>query len=86
MGMLLTGVFASQAINPANTTGNGLIFGATHLFLVHLIALVLVSAFAFGGSLILLKVTDLITPLRVKKEEEYVGLDLSQHAERLQAA
>lgn len=86
MGMLLTGVFASQAINPANTTGNGLIFGVTHLFLVHVIALVVVSVFSFGGSLILLKVTDLISPLRVKKEEEYIGLDLSQHAERLQAA
>lgn len=86
MGMLLTGVFANTAINPGNTTGNGLFFGATHLFLMHLVALVTVSVFAFGGSWILLKITDWITPLRVAREEEYLGLDLSQHAEKLQAA
>lgn len=85
MGMILTGVFAHQSINAGNTTGNGLIFGATHLFLMHMIALVGVSVFAFGGSWLLLKVTDMITPLRVKKEEEYLGLDVSQHAERVAA-
>jgi len=83
VGMVLTGVFASQSINPANTTGNGLIYGQTHLFAVQMIALVGASAFAFVGSMILLKVTDMITPLRVSKEEEQVGLDISQHDESL---
>lgn len=83
MGMLLTGVFAHQNVNAGNTTGNGLFFGETHLFLVHITALVAVSAFAFFGSLLLLKVTDLITPLRVTEEEELAGLDLSQHGEEL---
>ncbi|CAM3855363.1 ammonium transporter [Pontibacter korlensis] len=82
VGMLLTGVFASQAINPAIELGNGLIFGEYKLFLVHLAALVGVSIFAFGGSFVLLKLTDLITPLRVSQEEEIIGLDLSQHDER----
>ncbi|MHB1922050.1 MAG: ammonium transporter [Chitinophagaceae bacterium] len=85
VGMLLTGVFANQAINPGNTTGNGLFFGATHLFLMHLIALVAVSIFAFFGSLALLKVTDLITPLRVGADEELKGLDLTQHEEKMAA-
>ncbi len=83
VGMLLTGVFAHQSINPLNTTGNGLIFGETHLFLVHLVVLICVSAFSFFGSMLLLKVTDMITPLRVSKEEEELGLDISQHGERL---
>lgn len=86
VGMLLTGVFASQAVNPGNETGNGLIFGETTLFVVHLIALVGVSVFAFGGSWILLKVTDMISALRVTPEEEAVGLDLSQHDESLDDA
>jgi Amt family ammonium transporter len=83
VGMLLTGVFASQSVNEANTTGNGLIFGETHLFLVQSLALVGVSVFAFAGSLLLLKVTDLLSPLRVSDEEEKEGLDLSQHGEKL---
>ncbi|MHA6248329.1 ammonium transporter [Pontibacter sp. CAU 1760] len=83
VGMLLTGVFASQAINPANETGNGLIFGETKLFLVHLAALIIVSIFAFFGSWVLLKITDMISPLRVTQGEEITGLDISQHDESL---
>lgn len=83
VGMLLTGVFANQAVNSANTTGNGLYYGETGLFFIHLLALVTVSAFAFFGSLLLLKVTDLISPLRVSVEEESAGLDLTQHQEEL---
>src|SRR6201994_1587891 len=83
VGMVLTGVFAHQNVNPGNTTGNGLIWGETHLFVVHLMALVGVSAFAFFGSLILLKITDMISKLRVSTEEEEAGLDISQHDEGL---
>ncbi len=83
VGMLLTGVFASQHVNPNNTTGNGLFFGETHLFLVQLLAMVGVSIFAFFGSLLLLKITDMISPLRVSAEEEMLGLDISQHGEKL---
>ena len=83
VGMLLTGVFAHQNVNSGNTTGNGLAFGQTHLFFVQCIALVAVSIFAFFGSLLLLKITDMISPLRVSAEEELVGLDISQHGEKL---
>jgi Amt family ammonium transporter len=83
MGMLLTGVFASQNINSANTTGNGLIFGETHLFIVQFTAMIGVSLFVFGGTHILLRLTNWITPLRVSTEEEEIGLDISQHGEKL---
>jgi Amt family ammonium transporter len=83
VGMLLTGVFANQHVNPNNTTGNGLFFGETHLFLVQLLAMVGVSIFAFFGSLLLLKITDMISPLRVSAEEEVLGLDITQHGEKL---
>ena len=83
VGMLLTGVFASQAINPGNVTGNGLIFGEYKLFIVQAVALVGVSAFAFIGSWLLLKLTDIISPLRVSEEDEMLGLDISQHGEKL---
>ena len=83
VGMLLTGVFANQAINPGNTTGNGLFFGETKLFFAHVVTMVGVSAFAFFGTLLLLKVTNMIAPLRVSASEEAEGLDKSQHNEQL---
>ncbi|TWR24683.1 ammonium transporter [Mucilaginibacter achroorhodeus] len=83
VGMLLTGVFASQNVNPNNTTGDGLFFGHTHLFLIQLVALIATSVFAFVGSVVLLKITNMISPLRVSKEEEELGLDISQHGEKL---
>ncbi|HEY9000521.1 MAG TPA: ammonium transporter [Mucilaginibacter sp.] len=83
VGMLMTGIFAHQNVNSGNTTGNGLYYGQTHLFFVHLVALVVVSAFAFFGSLLLLKITDLISKLRVSPQEESMGLDMSQHDEGL---
>lgn len=83
VGMFFTGIFANTAVNSLNTTGNGLFFGDTKLFLLHLGALVGVSLFAFVGSLILLKVTDLISPLKVTEAEFKLGQDLSQHGENL---
>ena len=81
-GMLLTGVFASSAINPA-VTDQGLIFGETTLFVHQLIALVIVSAFAFSASYFLFFIVNKITPLRVSEDKEELGLDISQHGEFL---
>jgi len=81
VGMLMTGIFATKAVNAAGA--DGLASGDSALFVKHLIALVAVSVFAFVGSFILLKVTDLISPLRVTPAEELAGLDVSQHDEEL---
>jgi ammonium transporter, Amt family len=81
-GMLLTGLFASKLINSAAVDGlvNG---GGIDLFKNHVIGLVAVAAFAFFGSLILLKITDIISPLRVSDEERRIGLDITQHNEEI---
>ncbi|MGY3214195.1 ammonium transporter [Mucilaginibacter sp. HD30] len=81
VGMLMTGIFATKSVNGLGA--EGLAYGETELFVKHVIALVSVSVFAFVGSFILLKVTDLISPLRVTAEEELAGLDVSQHDEEL---
>lgn len=81
VGLIMTGIFASKAVNAAAT--DGLAYGGTELFLKHLLSLVVVSAFVFVASFALLKITDLLTPLRVSEEEELQGLDLSQHEEQL---
>ena len=83
VGFLLTAVFADQHINAANTTGNGLFFGETKLFTIHLLTTLGVAVFVFIGTYLLLKLTDLITPLRVTEAEEEEGLDMSQHGEKL---
>jgi len=85
VGMLMTGLLAVQAVNSAgNTTGNGLFFGGeTTLFFAHLKALGIVATFTFVGSLIILKITDLISPLRVSEKEKMLGSDFSQHGENL---
>ena len=74
VGMILTGVFAKNV---------GLIHGETHTFLIHMVALVIVSVFTFGGSYLLYMITDRILPMRVSKEEEIEGLDISQHGESI---
>ena len=83
VGMLLTGVFASKAINPVVGDNQGLIFGTPTLFINQLIALIAVSIFAFVGSYILFFIVNKITPLRVTEEKEELGLDISQHGEFL---
>ncbi|MHA8066346.1 ammonium transporter [Aquirufa sp. ROCK2-A2] len=82
MGMLMTGIFATSAVNAA-VAENGLFYGETSLFVKHILALAIVSAFAFSVSYILLIITDKIIPLRVTEEEERLGLDISQHDESL---
>lgn len=83
VGMVMTALLANTAVNGANTTGNGLFFGETTLFIVHMKALVMTVAYVFIGSLIILKITDLILGLSVSAEEKKVGSDYSQHGENL---
>ncbi len=79
-GALATGIFASLAINSAGA--DGAIMGNGMQFLKQLAAVAVVSGFAFGVTLGLGKLVNLIVGLRVSKEEETVGLDISQHGER----
>ena len=81
-GMLLTGVFASKAVNSA-VVDQGLIFGETTLFTHQLIALICVSTFAFTASYGLFFIVNKITPVRVSEEKEELGLDITQHGEFL---
>jgi Amt family ammonium transporter len=72
VGMILTAVFAKDV---------GLIFGETKTFMYHLLALVIVVIYTFGGSYLLYIITSKITPMRVTEKDEIDGLDISQHGE-----
>lgn len=82
VGMILTGVFASSAINPA-VEDNGLVFGESSLFIAQILGLVGSVVYTLIAAFVLLKITDLISKLRVSVEEEAEGLDLTQHGEKL---
>lgn len=73
VGMIMTGIFAKDV---------GLFYGHTTTFFYHMLALVIVSLFSFGGSYVLYIITDKIVPLRVSEEDEHEGLDFTQHGER----
>ncbi len=81
VGMILTGVFASKKINPAGN--DGLFYGGTQFFLHQISGCLIVVIFATVMGFILFKVVDLISPLRVTEQEEEMGLDLTQHDEKL---
>ena len=77
-GMLATGIFAIDGGEKV-----GLLYGEQPgQFLYYLLALLIVSAFAFGGSYILFKIVDAILPMRVNEDLEDKGLDESQHGEK----
>jgi Amt family ammonium transporter len=76
-GSIATGLFASAEINGIN----GLFFGNPAQLLSQVEAVVVVAAFAFVGSFVLLKLINRFSPLRVSPEEEEKGLDQSQHGE-----
>jgi Amt family ammonium transporter len=87
IGALLTGVFATAAVNPmfhddqGHTLAVGLLDGNAHQIVNQLVGVLIAWGLAIVGTLILLKATDLIVGVRVSEEHEMQGLDLSQHGE-----
>src|SRR6202142_927386 len=87
LGALLTGVFASSAINPIFKTAqgtplpSGLLEGNAHQLTNQLVGIGVAWALAIVGTLVALKVVDLTIGLRVEEGHEIQGLDLSQHGE-----
>jgi Amt family ammonium transporter len=85
VGMVLLGLFASTAVNPAGA--NGLFEGGgLHFFSLELLAIVVSVGFCFGMSYVIAKVVDATIGLRVDPEMEFEGLDLRMHAETAYSA
>ena len=79
-GALAAGIFASATVNAAAT--DGLIYGSALLLSKQIAAVAVVWVFAFAGTWIMAKIINAVIGLRVKSEEEVVGLDISQHGEK----
>src|ERR1700744_3399997 len=80
VGTLLAGVFASSAICGTS----GLLEGNPHQLLIQLYGVGVTLAWSVGGTFVLRKLVSAFVPLRVSREHELVGLDISQHGEALQ--
>jgi ammonium transporter, Amt family len=78
MGIILLGVFAGTATNPAG--GQGLIHGTADFFGKQVAAGVGCSLYAFAFTYVMLRVIDWVTPVRVGEEAES-GLDEAMHGE-----
>jgi Amt family ammonium transporter len=80
-GAIATGIFATASVN--NYTG--LLYGNFHQFEVQIIAAGASVIYAFVMTYILARIVDSVMGLRVTEDEEYVGLDISQHGEKAYA-
>lgn len=81
LGAILTGVFATRAVIPGTTLPQGLLEGNLRQLFNQTLAALLAAAFAFIGSVILLKLLDALIGIRVDAQDERTGLDVTQHGE-----
>ena len=77
-GAIATGIFATASVGGAE----GLIDGNGARVITQVIAIAATMAYAFAVSWVLAKILKATMGLRVNKDEEVVGLDISQHGER----
>ena len=82
LGALLTGVFATRVINPVfGDAPVGLLDGNPKQILNQIAGILIAAVIATAGSLIILKLVDVVIGVRVTVEEELTGLDVTQHGE-----
>jgi Amt family ammonium transporter len=79
LGILMLGLFATKAFNPAGV--DGLLFGNPGFFVAEFGAMVLAVVWAFAFTLGMLWLIDRVTPVRVGEAEEAAGLDDAIHGE-----
>jgi Amt family ammonium transporter len=79
VGALLTGVFASKAVNPAGA--DGLLYGNAAQMIPQIASVIATAVYSFVGTFVILKIVDAVVGLRVVEQDEITGLDLTQHGE-----
>jgi Amt family ammonium transporter len=80
VGSLAIGLVASTLINPAGP--DGLLYGNPMQLAIQALGVGVAAALGFGGTIIIMKIIDATIGLKVREEEEDIGLDITQHAER----
>ena len=80
LGALLTGVFATTVVNPNGQ--NGLLSGNPAQLGIQLVGALVTLAYSFVVSLALAKLVDALVGLRAPADDEVIGIDYTEHAER----
>ena len=80
VGALAIGLIASTAINPAGPDGAA--YGNPMQFAIQALGVAVAAVLGFGGTVIIMKIINATMGLKVSDEEEDIGLDITQHAER----
>ena len=80
VGMLLTGIFATKAVNAAGA--DGLFYGNFEFFFTQVKGLFIAVTYSTVVSFLIFKLINLIEPMRVSSADEELGLDASQHNEK----
>jgi ammonium transporter, Amt family len=82
LGAMLTGVFASKAINAAQAPNGGwLLDGNAHQMVIQFYDVAATFLYCGVATLVILKAIDLAIGIRVSKEVEVEGLDINLHGE-----
>lgn len=87
LGAILTGVFATNAVNSAlkDSTGKpaalGFVDGNGGQIVNQIIGVAIAWVLAIVGTFLILKIVDAVVGLRVTRDQEVEGLDLTQHGE-----
>jgi ammonium transporter, Amt family len=81
LGAILTGVFATTAVNSAIEGHQGLLYGNPSQLLIQLVGVLAAWTFSFAVSMVLLTGIKAVMGLRVDQEAEVRGLDLAEHGE-----
>jgi len=79
-GVIATGIFATTAVNPSGA--DGLLSGNTAQFKIQLLAASVTVVYCASVTAVICFVVDKIIGMRVRPEDEIMGLDLTQHHER----
>jgi len=79
LGALATGLLATTVVNAGGA--NGLFYGNAKLLAIQFLAVAVVLIYSFAVTYGLLKILDRLMGLRVSREDEMMGLDLSEHGE-----
>ena len=82
LGAILTGVFATKEVNDLRMgKAMGMVDGDAGQIVNQLIAVLIAWVLAIVGTLVILKICDVVFGVRVNKQDEMEGLDLSMHGE-----
>lgn len=81
VGAIMTGLFAEKAINPSIAVEGFFISGETKLFIANLEGVVFVAIYTAVLTYVLIKLVNMITPIRISIELEKKGLDIGLHGE-----